>query len=231
MRDAVPTPGGPWPSDAARPRRPGALHAPFADDFARLVREGSRRLLLAIDAHDLGDVAQDVALDYLQAAARSDGRALDVRWLRKRAGARLRAWARERAEHLSVHESVPLELCPCPESPRDDVDHVRERLPTLSDELRAILALRFLHGVEYTRLARVLGVPPATLKARVYRSRCGLRFALGPAPRRSGDPALPPREDPAARPGRHASAGTPTHSAQARSSASLSTSSSVTKTR
>ncbi|MEL6431207.1 MAG: sigma-70 family RNA polymerase sigma factor [Planctomycetota bacterium] len=203
------------------------------------MREGSRRLLLAIDAHDLGDVAQDVALDYLQAAARSDGRALDVRWLRKRAGARLRAWARERAEHLSVHESVPLELCPCPESPRDDVDHVRERLPTLSDELRAILALRFLHGVEYTRLARVLGVPPATLKARVYRSRCGLRFALGPAPRRSGDPAPRRSGDPAPRPSedaapdfeRHAPAGTPTHSAHARSSALLSTSSSVTKTR
>lgn len=223
-------------SESVRGRVRAELPEPGALDalLERLVHDQRRRLAVQLDVHDVRDVIQDVALDYVQAIrARADagglGSARGTRWLARRARARLRRWARRRADTLARVEDVGLDQLPCEAADLDLHHHVRARLAALSPRLRAVLVLRFLHGVPYSELASRLDLPPATLKARVYRAlpTARLLFDAGSSAETGGPHHRPGPSARTAQP----PASTPTHSAQARSSAAASTASSVTYTR
>lgn len=62
----------------------------------------------------------------------------------------------------------------------EDRRSVRRALDRLPDEHRVILILRDVRGLEYEQLAEALGIPPGTVRSRLFRARRALREALGP---------------------------------------------------
>lgn len=58
----------------------------------------------------------------------------------------------------------------------------RERLAAcllqLSEEHRAILLLRDARGLEYEQIAEILGIPPGTVKSRLFRARAAMRALM-----------------------------------------------------
>lgn len=85
--------------------------------------------------------------------------------------ARRRARAPQPVEE--VHASNPSSL-----DHADDRLVVEEALGTLSEEQRAAVVLRDLHGLAYDEIAQVLGIPAGTVKSRIARGRLALGALL-----------------------------------------------------
>lgn len=51
-------------------------------------------------------------------------------------------------------------------------------LMSLDEDMRAVLVLRDMHGLEYEQLAEALEIPIGTVKSRIFRARAALRNAL-----------------------------------------------------
>lgn len=68
-------------------------------------------------------------------------------------------------------------------------------MASLDPDMRAILMLRDLQGLEYGQIAEVLDVPVGTIKSRLFRARAALRGALeqiqGPLSSRGTPPRAP----------------------------------------
>ena len=63
---------------------------------------------------------------------------------------------------------------------------IRRALMQLAPDLRAVIVLRHFHGLSYAEMAEVVGVPPKTVKSRLFTARRELRHRLterGLAPR------------------------------------------------
>ncbi len=76
---------------------------------------------------------------------------------------------------------------------------VWEALARLPEKLRAAAQLHYVEGLSCKEVARVLGVPAATVRTRLYRARAALRAELagdaGADGRRSGREHVPGAED------------------------------------
>ena len=77
-------------------------------------------------------------------------------------------------------------------------DTVTRVLRTLSEDHRTVLALHYLYDMEVTAIAVALGVPPGTVKSRLFNAREAFRCALetmGESNERSGstNPSSPAR--------------------------------------
>jgi RNA polymerase sigma-70 factor (ECF subfamily) len=60
----------------------------------------------------------------------------------------------------------------------EDVEQLTAAIGQLEPNLRAVLLLRDLQGMDYQEIAAVVGVPVGTVKSRLFRARLGLRQAL-----------------------------------------------------
>jgi RNA polymerase sigma-70 factor (ECF subfamily) len=72
---------------------------------------------------------------------------------------------------------------------------VARALQTLDDDHRAVIVLRDIEGFDYQEIAKILQVPPGTVKSRLFRARIALQQAIDPAlspgdSKRQGDPRL-----------------------------------------
>jgi RNA polymerase sigma-70 factor (ECF subfamily) len=61
---------------------------------------------------------------------------------------------------------------------RETIDAISAALADLSPELRAAFLLREYHGLEYSEIARALGIDLGTVKSRLSRARAALRERL-----------------------------------------------------
>lgn len=150
------------------------------------------------------DLAQDALLKVLAGLDTFDGRSRLSTWIiRVTMNVVLSAKrAQKHRSHLSLdavsesgesgHKKTPVDARTSPagdfgreQTSPDRVQHseARERLAAallrLSDEHRAILLLRDARGLEYEQIAEVLGIPPGTVKSRLFRARATLREILG----------------------------------------------------
>lgn len=55
---------------------------------------------------------------------------------------------------------------------------IREVLLQLTPELRAVIVLRHFHGLSYSEMAEIVGVPVKTVKSRLFSARRALRLQL-----------------------------------------------------
>ncbi len=58
------------------------------------------------------------------------------------------------------------------------MDLVREALNELSDEHRVVMELTFQQGLSYGEIAQVLGIPPGTVKSRMFHAKRKLKAIL-----------------------------------------------------
>jgi RNA polymerase sigma-70 factor (ECF subfamily) len=81
-----------------------------------------------------------------------------------------------------------------PERLEDDVvrrDAIDRALAVLPPDLRAVIALRDIEGLEYREIARALDTPIGTVESRIFRARRRLRPLLEPLVRRDSDRGAP----------------------------------------
>jgi RNA polymerase sigma factor (sigma-70 family) len=152
--------------------------------FERLVEteaQGAFRLALAI----LGSAteAEDAAQDAFIRAWRDLPRLREVRswtpWLRRlivhAALDRTRRTRQIREVPLGL-ESARSEDPSRPVEVRDEIEHALRRV---SPDDRAILALRYLVGLDVAEVAAALGIPLGTAKSRLHRSLARVRAVSG----------------------------------------------------
>lgn len=158
------------------------------DAFERLY-EAEAEALLAFLVYRTGDVglAEDVLADtferVLRAGARFDPRrASEKTWLYTIALNRLRDLRRRQAAEQRALERL------APVTPGGEVaaldalgerDAVVRALRGLSEEERESVALRYGAALGVGEIARLLGVPPTTVKGRLHRGLEKLRAQLG----------------------------------------------------
>lgn len=75
---------------------------------------------------------------------------------------------------LDVASEVPRP----PEDRQDDLARVRDALRRLESERRALMAMFYVEGMSVHEVATALGVPPGTVKSRLFHAREHLQAAL-----------------------------------------------------
>lgn len=153
--------------------------------FERLARRWYPRLLrhafrLTGDVEGSRDVVQDAWVSIARGLRRLRDPARFGPWALRITGRRCADWiasrqtARSRASNLDVANEV---LRP-PAHREDDLSRVRDALRRLDPERRALMAMFYVEGMTVHEIAAALGVPPGTVKSRLYHARDRLRAAL-----------------------------------------------------
>jgi RNA polymerase sigma-70 factor, ECF subfamily len=180
------------------------------DDDAALAREaarGDRRSLeILLDRHadrvhavcrrivahpeDALDATQEAMIAIARGIGRFDGRSAFTTWLYRVATNAALDELRRRNRRPLPMDTVDSDVA-APESPIDTVVSDRvdvdAALATLPVEFRAAVVLRDLCDLDYAEIARVLDIPPGTVRSRIARGRALLSDLLGnqtPAPDR-----------------------------------------------
>jgi RNA polymerase sigma-70 factor (ECF subfamily) len=83
-----------------------------------------------------------------------------------------------RREQLRLKRQIAEDAVPAAQEASSDVQDLAQKLRALSPLLREALVLVGAQGLSYDEAARVCGVPPGTMKARVSRARHQLALAL-----------------------------------------------------
>jgi RNA polymerase sigma-70 factor (ECF subfamily) len=162
----------------ARPEAiPAAVAAVLAGDasrFEEIVRayDGSVRRCVARtlrDAHALEDVVQEVWIRvYRQLATLLELRAADA-WIGRIARNCVR-------DHHRVRQRLPRLGVGAEDVPRvDHADWVWELVDSLPVAQRELLIWCYRESRSYAEIARLLGVPPSTVRGRLYDARLDLR--------------------------------------------------------
>lgn len=142
---------------------------------------------------DAEDAVQDAMLSALTHIDQFRGRAQMSTWLtaivinsarmklRRRAAQFQIVWEREGKEQSpSLADLIP-DARPTPEEAyrkREIVERLAHATGRLSPILRMTFQLRDVDGLSIRETARVLGVPPGTVKARLARARSGIRETI-----------------------------------------------------
>jgi len=126
------------------------------------------------------DVLQDVWLDVFRHLPRLADPAAFPAWLyriaRDRVYRELRK--RRRAPRPLVDEPPAEEADDGTDFTAEDAARVHAALDTLAAEHREVLVLRFLEGMSYDDIGRVLGCPLGTVRSRLYYGKRALRRVL-----------------------------------------------------
>ena len=137
-----------------------------------------RKLLGEVSSAE--DVLQEVWLDVWRGLPRLAAPGALTAWLYRVARDRtFRALRRRRPEarpleegHLANGEAGEEEFGP------EDAARIHAALDGLAAEHREVLVLRFLEGMAYEDIARVLGCPLGTVRSRIHYAKRALRRAL-----------------------------------------------------
>lgn len=84
----------------------------------------------------------------------------------------------KRREQVRLSERIAVDATPPTQEASADMRDLAQKLQTLSPLLREALILVGAQGLSYDEAARICGVPPGTIKARVSRARQQLATAL-----------------------------------------------------
>lgn len=166
------------------------------DRHADRIHAVCRRIVA--DPHDALDATQEALLAVARGIVRFDRTARFTTWCyRVATNAALDEVRRARRRPVAVEPSPTLR------DPHDGTTAVDARLDvdaalrTLTPEFRAAVVLRDLCDLDYEEVARVLDIPPGTVRSRIARGRAALAAALGdPAPPPSGAPGSPASREP-----------------------------------
>jgi len=133
------------------------------------------------DRHEADDLLQDVWVDVFRALPRLADPVAFPAWLYR--------LARDRAFRRLRRRPPPCQLDPEHEPAdrtekgdgftADDISWVHAALDRLPHEHREVLVLRFLEGMAYEDVARVVGCPLGTVKSRIYHAKRSLYRAIG----------------------------------------------------
>jgi RNA polymerase sigma-70 factor, ECF subfamily len=178
-------PGTPW-YRAARGRDEAGLirqaRAGSADAVETLVRrhwDAAHRtaFLIVQDAAAAEDIAQEAMLAAVRAIDRFDRRRPFRPWLHRIVVNRSLDWVRARKRRAEVSsELAPAAGAAPAEAERSD--DLMAALARLDPDERAVVVLRHVLGYRSSELARVLGVPAATVRTRLARALQKLRSEL-----------------------------------------------------
>ena len=167
-----------------------ALETAYRLHAARLLRLA--RGLLA-DPVEAEDAVHEIFLKVFERAHQFDGMARFSTWLHRLAVNhclnRLERERRRRTDALpEAEDRTPVDVAPTPlESAHrsESRERLERLLARLSDEHRAVFALREIEGLTYGEIAAELGVPVGTVMSRLARARARLLELLG---RTTGSP-------------------------------------------
>ncbi len=164
---------------------------------AGLIHAVCRRVLGNSD--DALDASQEALLAIARRIDTFDGRAKFTTWCYRVATNAALDEARRRGRRPMPAETIPEPLdrrAAIDEAVADRLD-IDAALGRLSPEHRAAVALRDVVGLDYAEIARVLDIPPGTVRSRIARGRAALADQLGRDP--SGEITgnqTPPSEHP-----------------------------------
>jgi RNA polymerase sigma-70 factor (ECF subfamily) len=152
--------------------------------FEELIRAWERKLFVFIrklvsDEEEAWQILQEVWLQVLRGVAGlRDPSRLPV-WLYQVARNTVMShYRREYARAGSLDVDVADEAEPV--GVFDDAESVHQGLAKLALPDREVLTLHFLDDLSIAETAEVLGIPPGTVKSRLYRAKRALRDAIGP---------------------------------------------------
>lgn len=159
------------------------------DAFAELVERYDARLLFYLrrllgTAADAQDVRQEVWLTVVRKLHTLDDPGAFRAWLYRVARRRGISWIRKRRAEVPLDDEAFLEE-PVVESESDeasfgpeDAAAVYAAIDRLAAGQREILCLRFLGGLAYAEIARVLDCRIGTVRSRLHYAKAALRAAL-----------------------------------------------------
>lgn len=137
--------------------------------------------LIVQDAGAAEDIAQEAMLAAVRAIDRFDRRRPFRPWLHRIVVNRSLDWVRARRRRNEVGADVADRTAagvPPPEHARELSDQLMAALAALDPEQRALVVLRHLFGYRASELARMLDMPPATVRTQVARALARLRVLL-----------------------------------------------------
>jgi RNA polymerase sigma-70 factor (ECF subfamily) len=164
---------------------------------AAMVHAVCRRILN--NPEDALDATQDALLAIARRIETFDGRSQFSTWCYRVATNAALDEARRRSRRPSPVEVVAEPRIREPELDAGVADQldVDAALAQLSPEHRAAVALRDLIGLDYAEIAKVLDIPPGTVRSRIARGRAALADRLGN--RDADGNQTPPSEHPTQR--------------------------------
>ncbi len=140
------------------------------------------------NAEDAADVAQDTFLAAWEGLSRFRGESALYTWLYRiavnKALGRRRGSSTVRTFSSDVDPS-PLEFAVDRSLAPEELAQTRERsvlvqeaIAALESELKAVVVLKDVEGMEYEEIAEILSIPLGTVKSRLHRARLSLRQSL-----------------------------------------------------
>ncbi len=156
-----------------------------ADAFSALFRRWHGRLLghaqnLTGDREAAIDVTQDSWIGIVRGLHRLRDPARFHSWAFRIVANKARDWIRREQSRRRVMERVEVDLprTVTPDDGDDDLERVRAGLAALEHDKRLVLRLHYLEGRSVAEIASELGVPPGTIKSRLFNARNELRHRL-----------------------------------------------------
>ena len=156
-----------------------------ADAFRTLFARWHRRLLghahaLTEDREAALDVMQESWIGIVRGLHRLRDPARFPSWALRIVANKARDWIRREQSRRRLMEGGAVDP-PRPATPYDrddDLDRLRAGLAALERDKRRVLRLHYLEGRSVAEIASELGVPPGTVKSRLYNARNELRRRL-----------------------------------------------------
>ena len=135
--------------------------------------------LIVQDAAAAEDIAQEAMLAAVRAIDRFDRRRPFRPWLHRIVVNRSLDWVRSRRRHPEVStEAADAGALQPPEQVRELSDELMAALSALDADDRALIVLRHVLGYRASELARMMGLPAATVRTRLARALARLRALL-----------------------------------------------------
>lgn len=127
------------------------------------------------DPHEAADILHEVFMDIWRVAASFEGRSQVRTWIFGIAYRKVIDVHRKRAR-VTLTDQVPetgdlQEAADAGYAAREEAEHLRFCVGTLSDEHRSAISLAFYEDMTCAEIAQVAGVPEGTIKSRLHHAK------------------------------------------------------------
>ena len=163
-----------------------AAQAGDADAFGQLVRRWTPVLIrhahrVQSDADAANDAVQETWLQIVRGLAQLADPAAFPAWALCIVGRIAVGQERRRGRHRRNEQAAAAEqslATALAGVAADELDLLRAAVRTLPPERRTVVELHYLDGLAIAEIAAVLGIPPGTVKSRLFQARAELRARL-----------------------------------------------------
>jgi len=164
-----------------------AAQAGEVDAFERLAERWHPRLLrharrLTLDAEGADEAVQDAWVAVARGLRKLSDPARFGPWALRITGRRCADWIGRRQRIRRRSTQLDAAAAAAAPARRDDPDaslaRVRDALRLLGADQRLLLALFYVDGLSVAQIAGTLGIPPGTVKSRLFHARERLRAAV-----------------------------------------------------